>query len=274
MQIKPHVWVMHIDDGATAHPGGSNNCFVGDPAEEMVLVDTGDYEREWTRRILDFHKELGSPKIGAIVITHGHGDHTGGLDRLHEAFQAPVRCHPKLAERLGKIVGEDAVVKLRSRELIRTGGGATLRALFTPGHEVDHVCYYLRQDGVMFTGDTVLGSSSSTVGDLQSYMKSLELLTHYKHDTICPAHGAVVGPPRGGRLIRWYIDHRNQREREVLASMAKGITDPKEMVRDIYPKNLKKGLRNGAERNVRTHLDKLIKDGRVQEAPATFTPKA
>ena len=111
MQIKPHVWGMHIDDGATAHPGGSNNFFVGDPAEEMVLVDTGDHEREWTRNILDFHKELGSPKIGAIVITHGHGDHTGGLDRLYEAFRAPVRCHPKLAERLGKIVGEDAVVK-------------------------------------------------------------------------------------------------------------------------------------------------------------------
>ena len=270
MQVTPHVWAMHIDDGATAHPGGSNNYFVGDPGEEMVLVDTGDHEREWTRRILDFHRELGSPKVSAILISHGHGDHTGGLDRLNEAFHAQVRCHPKLAERLGKIVGEEMVTKLRSRELVRTGGGATLRALFTPGHEVDHVCYYLRQDRVMFTGDTVLGSSSSTVGDLFSYMKSLHLLTGFPHDTVCPAHGAVVPPPRGRRLVQWYIDHRGEREREVLAALSKGITEPKEMVRDIYPRNLKRGLRNGAERNVRTHLDKLMKEGRVEETPASF----
>ncbi len=49
MQITPHVYNMHIDDGATSHPGGSNNFFVGDPSEEMILIDTGDYEREWTR---------------------------------------------------------------------------------------------------------------------------------------------------------------------------------------------------------------------------------
>ena len=59
MQITPHVFNMHIDDGATSHPGGSNNFFVGDPSDEMVLIDTGDYERRWTRNILDYYQELG-----------------------------------------------------------------------------------------------------------------------------------------------------------------------------------------------------------------------
>jgi len=105
MQITPHVYNMHIDDGATAHPGGSNNFFVGDPSEEMVLIDTGDYQREWTRSILDYYDELGRPKITAILITHGHGDHTGGLDRIHEVMQAPVvRCHPKLVKHLQKLL--------------------------------------------------------------------------------------------------------------------------------------------------------------------------
>ena len=273
MLVKPHVYVMHIDDGGVAHPGGSNNYFVGDPNEEMILIDTGDHQRAWTRDILDYYKELGRPKITAILITHGHGDHTGGLDRIHDATGAPVRCHPKLAERLGEIVGEEAVVSVRSRELIKTGGRTTLRALFTPGHEVDHVCYYLRQDRVLFTGDTILGASSSTVGDLVSYMNSLHLLSRYRHDTVCPAHGPVVPPPRGARLVQWYINHRNEREEQVLAALAKGITGVTEIVRDIYPRNLKKGLRHAAERNVQTHLRKLTKEGRVVEIPSRYSLK-
>ena len=273
MQVKPHVYAMHIDDGAVTHPGGSNNYFIGDPDEEMVLIDTGDHHRAWTQSILDYYQGLGRPKITAILITHSHGDHTGGIDRIHEATGAPVRCHPKLAERLGKVVGEKAVVSLRSRELIKTGGGATLRSLFTPGHEVDHVCYYLRQDRVLFTGDTILGASSTTVGDVSSYMKSLELLSRYQHDTICPAHGPVVPPPRGARLVRQYISHRNEREEQILAALSKGITSVTDMVRDIYPRTLKRGLRQAAERNVQTHLRKLKREGRVVETPARYSLK-
>ncbi|MBH52290.1 MAG: hypothetical protein CL785_03955 [Chloroflexi bacterium] len=269
MQVTDHVWVMHYDDGATAHPGGSNNCFVGNPKKEMILIDTGDHEKEWLKRILDFHKELGSPQITSILITHGHFDHIGGLDRLHEEFQCPVRCHPKLVKKLQKIVGEENVIPLKSRELLHIDD-VTLRALFTPGHEVDHVCYYLRKDKVMFTGDSILGSSSSTVQDLYNYMKSLRLLSKFKHTTICPAHGKIVSPPRGGQLVSWYINHREQREKEVMESLKKGITNTKEIVSDIYPRNLKKGLRDAAERNVRTHLAKLIKDGLVTEEPASF----
>lgn len=273
MQVKPHVYGVHIESGGDFHPGGSNNYFVGKPDQEMVLVDTGDHHRNWTKAILDYHKELGQPKISAILITHGHGDHTGGIDRIHEATGAPVRCHPKLVERLGKVIGKESVISLRSKEVIRTGGDASLVALFTPGHEIDHVCYYLRQDRVLFTGDTVLGASSTTVHDLSSYMKSLQLLMRYKHDTICPAHGPVVLPPQGAKLVQRYIDHRNQRENQVLEAVGKGIKDVSDIVRAIYPRNLKKGLRNAAERNVDRHLRKLIKDGRVTESPAQFSIK-
>jgi glyoxylase-like metal-dependent hydrolase (beta-lactamase superfamily II) len=261
---------MHIDDGGVSHPGGSNNYFVGDPHEDMVLIDTGDQFRAWTQSILDYYQHLGRPRISAILLTHGHGDHIGGLDRVQEVMQAPVRCHPKLVERLETMVGKDIVTPLKSREVFRIGGSATLRALFTPGHEVDHVSFYLKEDRTLFTGDCILGASSSTVRDLRSYMHSLHLLTRYQHDTICPGHGPVVPPPRGAQLVRWYIDHRQQREQQILAALARGITGVKDITRAIYPRNLRQGLRQGAERNVATHLEKLRQEGRVVETPSHY----
>src|ERR671930_2169904 len=130
MQVTPHVYVMHIDDGAAFHPGGSNNYFVGDPGQEMVLIDTGDQHREWTRSILRYYEELGRPRISAILLTHGHHDHVGGLDRLFDAMQAPARCHPHLAATLQTMVGKDAVLPLRPDEMVKTGGGVALQALF------------------------------------------------------------------------------------------------------------------------------------------------
>jgi glyoxylase-like metal-dependent hydrolase (beta-lactamase superfamily II) len=270
MQVKPTIHVMHIDDDSVYHPGGSNNFFVGHPHEEMVLIDTGDQQREWTNRILDFYQQMGRPKIRAILLTHGHGDHIGGLDRVYETLQAPVRCHPKLAQKLESMLGKGVVEPLKSREVLPIGDQVNLRALFTPGHEVDHIAFHYKEEKVLFTGDCVLGASSSTVRDLGTYMQSLNLLTRFAHDTICPGHGPIVPPPRGAELVQNYIRHREQRERQILAALAKGITDVKAIARDVYPRNLKKGLWAGAERNVMTHLEKLKQEGRIVEQPAQF----
>ena len=218
MQVTPHVYACHVDDGAVAHPGGSNNYFVGDPAEDMILIDTGQHDRSWTQQILDYYESLGKPKITGIAITHGHADHYGGVDKLFDAMGEPdVRCHPKLTKTLEALVPKESIKPVKSREVLRAGGGAALRSIFTPGHSVDHVCFHFAGERVLFTGDTILGSSSATIGDLFAYMKSLQMLTKFRHDVICPAHGAVVPAPRGRRLVQWYIDHRSQREEEVLS---------------------------------------------------------
>ena len=92
---------------------------------QRAPIDTGDHWREWTRAVLDYYDGLGRPKIGAILITRGHVDHIGGIDRVQEATGAVVRCHPKLAARLRKILGDDgAVAPLESREKVAASGAS------------------------------------------------------------------------------------------------------------------------------------------------------
>ncbi len=274
MQLTEHVYSTHImEDQASfgaMHPGGTQIYFVGDPKDHMVLIDSGEPYRSWTRQILDYHRELGSPTISAILITHGHGDHIGGLDRLQEAMGCPVRCHPKLEATLVQRLGAGTVVKLRSREQVPTGGGAVLRALFTPGHEEDHVCYYLAADRVLFSGDNILGNSSSSVRNLRQYMSSLELMVKQRLEIICPGHGQVI--LNGKARIQWYIHHRQEREEQLLHALESGAQTVDQAVTAVYPKNLRKNLRPSAARNMRTHLDKLKKEGRVAEHPATYVP--
>ena len=272
MQITEHVYSTHISEDPNAygamHPGGTQIYFVGDPNDRMVMIDSGEPYRAWRRQILEYWTELGEPRIDAILITHGHGDHIGGLDRLQEVFDCPVRCHPKLAPRLQHILGGDSVSALGARETIETGGGARLRPLFTPGHEEDHVCYFLRPDRVLFSGDNLLGNSSSSVRDLKLYMNSLSRMAKTRPQVVCPGHGNTI--LRGEQRILQQIAHRQGREEQVVAAVAGGAGTVEEIVTAVYPRNLRKSLREAAGRNVRTHLAKLRQDGRVVETAATY----
>ena len=272
MRIAEHIYSTHIQEDQSTfgamHPGGTQIYFVGDPNDHMVMVDTGEPYRSWTQQILDYHSELGKPRISSILITHGHGDHIGGLDRLQQAMDCPVRCHPKLVPLLSQRLDSGCVRKLRSRETITTGGGISLRVLFTPGHEDDHVAYYLAEGRVLFSGDTILGNSSSSVRNLKQYMASLELMARQRPNVICPGHGQII--QNATQRVQWYIEHRQQREEQVVGALQAGATMVDEVVKWVYPRNLRRNLRDAAARNVRTHLVKLIEEKRVIEQSASY----
>ena len=135
MQITPHIYSTHIEEDPNTfgamHPGGTQIYFVGDPSDRMVVVDSGEPYRSWTRQILAYHAELGRPRISAILITHGHGDHIGGLDRLQDSFDCEVRCHPDLEPRLTHQLGAGIVRPLQEQDSVDTGGGVSLQAWHT-----------------------------------------------------------------------------------------------------------------------------------------------
>ena len=118
------------------------------------------------------------------------------------------------------------------------------------------------------SGDNILGRSSSSVRNLKQYLASLELMARQNPAIICPGHGPTIYD--GAARIRWYLQHRQEREKQILDALSNGAATVDETVAAVYPRNLRKNLRPAAARNVSTHLAKLQAEGRVAEQPARY----
>ncbi|MBA3055620.1 MAG: MBL fold metallo-hydrolase [Sphingomonadales bacterium] len=221
---------------------------------------------------------IGAARVAALCCTHTHRDHSPAAAPLREATGAPViGCAPLVLEAIGpradapfdKTYTPDRV--LQDGESL-SGPDWTLTAVATPGRTSNHLCYALEESGALFTGDHVMGWSTSVVappdGDMAAYMASLDKL-HARQDRVYyPAHGPQIDKPQ--QLVRGMIGHRRQRERQILKLLDSGAAMIEEMVPQMY-KGVDQQLWPAAGQSVLAHLIELQQRGVVIHAEARWT---
>ena len=257
--------VLGLNPGMMTGPG-TNTYLIG--RSDPILLDTGAGVADYVPLLEGYLKERGWSQPSRVVLTHRHRDHLGGVEHLRERYRGL---------RVGKMIHRDAglpadIEDLRDGQTIE-GDGVTLVALHTPGHASDHLCYYLAEEKAVFTGDVVLGGSTTVIpaedGDLLDYMTSLKRLQSLDVRRIYPAHGPVIEDAQG-RLAE-YVEHRLLRERQILAALGDGLTTIPTMVARIYA-DVPVNLHAMAGQSVASHLKKLAREGRVREHAVADAP--
>jgi glyoxylase-like metal-dependent hydrolase (beta-lactamase superfamily II) len=236
---------------------GTQSYIVGQ--RDLAIVDPGPDNPDHIAAIL---RAVGDRPVSAILCTHTHRDHSPAARPLAEATGAVViGCAPLVLRDDGPRADASfdpsyAPDTVMSNGDVLTGADWTIRAIATPGHTSNHLCYALDEDGALFTGDHVMGWSTTVVsppdGDMADYMRSLQLLMEREDRIFFPAHGEAVERPR--RLVRGMIGHRRMREGQILRFIGKNGTSPiTAMVAEMY-RGIDPGLHGAAGRSVQAHL--------------------
>src|SRR5262245_900068 len=237
---------------------GTNTYLVG-TGRRPLLLDTGQGVAAYLPLLERALAKRGSPGLEAIVLTHAHPDHVGGVAGIRQMVGAvPVLKRP--------LPGRDPAVELTAIDdgAVVATGGATLRAVFTPGHARDHLCFYLEEERALFTGDVVLGAGTTVIGedgDLADYLASLRRLQALDPAVIYPAHGPAIRNP--AEKLEQYIAHRLLREAQILDALAAGVDDVPALVARLYS-DVPRFLHFAAAMSVTAHLRKLAAEGRVR----------
>ncbi len=214
---------------------------------------------------------IGDAELRAILCTHTHNDHSPAAAPLARRTGAPiVGCaplviesdHPRADEAFDKTYAPTRV--LEDGEQMR-GTGWTLTAVATPGHTSNHLCFALEEAGALFTGDHVMGWSTSVVippdGDMGHYMASLEKLLAREDRVYHSAHGEAITKPK--QLVRGMIGHRRQRENQIMRLLAEAARPVADFIPQMY-KGLDERLIPAAQMSVTAHLIDLERRGLVR----------
>lgn len=262
------IWSERVSTVLGQNPGpftgpGTNTYLVG-TSKRPILLDTGIGLEVYDPLLKQGLAETkGGNELQEIVLTHVHQDHIGGVPRVQAQFGDL---------KVSKIAwpGKDDAYQfpltyIQDGARIQTEG-ATLRAIHTPGHAKDHICYYLEEEKALFTGDLVLGAGTTVVpeegGGLIQYMASLRKLLPLELTVIYPAHGPAIRQPH--KKLNEYIAHRELREQQILDAIKAGVNEIPAMVKRIYV-DTPTFLHGAAGNSVLSHLNKLKTEGVVRQ---------
>ena len=244
---------------------GTGTYIIGE--KELAVIDPGPLDYDHLSAILNATEKQ---KITHILITHNHSDHSPLALPLKEKTGAKIYYKKLKTEDTGseefeegydkKIIGD---VKLKDGDVIKNNEW-TIEAVHTPGHTSNHICFALKEEQKLFSGDHVMGWSTTVIvppdGDMNDYIMSLKKLISREEELFLPTHGPVIEKPK--KLLQDYITHRLDRERQILEAISKGNCKIPDMVKIIY-KDVDPQLHPAAAMSTLAHLNRMINNNEV-----------
>lgn len=236
---------------------------------EVAVVDPGPDDQDHIDAILG---ALEGESISHILVTHTHMDHSPGCRKLQAACNAPTYAYgPHGAGKIeqGISVEEGGDMEFEPDHVVRHGdiihgSDWSVECVYTPGHTSNHMCFALQQQNALFTGDHVMGWSTSIVsppdGDMSDYLDSLDLLLQRDDQVYWPTHGPCIDEPKAH--VRAFIQHRQEREQQIIDCIEQGIFKIGEMVPAMYH-DTPEFMYPAAARSVLAAMDNLVKKRRV-----------
>jgi glyoxylase-like metal-dependent hydrolase (beta-lactamase superfamily II) len=264
---------------------GTGTYVVGEG--EVAVIDPGP---ELAEHIDALIASLADEQVTHILVTHTHRDHSPAAKALKAASGAPTygfgphagghRGDPGIEEGGDWDFVPDVVVRDGDTVEGGTGSGTSgakwrFEAVHTPGHTSNHLCFALPDAGILFSGDHVMGWSTSVIappdGDMAAYMASLDKLLARPDRVYWPTHGPAIGEPE--RHVRAFIAHRREREAGIIDCLKSGCETIDAVVERLYV-GLNPALRRAAGRSVLAHLIDLIgRDIVASEAAPTIAAR-
>lgn len=271
-QVSPLIQRVICNNPSPFTYVGTGTYIVGraEAGARVAVIDPGPHDDAHFEALLN---ALDGRTVCHILITHTHLDHSPLSTRLSQACgDAPIWSAPLPARTDTSAEGQDDSFTpdalLSDGQLIE-GDGWTLEVMETPGHASNHLAFALMQENALFSGDHIMGWSTTIVappdGDMADYMDSLDKVMARRFDIIWPTHGPAI--TEVAPFLQAYKDHRMERENQVLAQLKAGHSTIAEMVPVLYAA-VDQRLWPAASLSVLSHLMKLTKDGRVIAAPA------
>ena len=235
---------------------GTNTFLIG--ADELWILDPGPDDDAHFELLV---AEIGASRVLGVLSTHSHPDHWPMAPRLAGHYDAPTLGFaaragfaPDRTIADGEVLGGEPLEERR----------ATLEAIHTPGHASDHLCFLFAEEKALFSGDHVMGWSTSVIappgGNLNDYMSSLDKLQGYSYSRMHPAHGFPIEDPRG--RIEDLRHHRLQRTEQALDALDAGLEEIPAMVDRIYA-GIDPKLHQAAQLSLLAHLLALVEQGKV-----------
>src|SRR5262249_48997072 len=257
IEMRPGIVLVPLRT-PTLPPATHTNCYVVGGDEVVVIDPASPYTEE--QALLD--RVLETRNVREIWLTHLHRDHVSGANHLREKRGVKIAAHPITARDLEGFVDVDRTFAENERLELAGHPGWTLQIWHTPGHARGHVCIFEARNGSLITGDLMAGLGTIVIdppeGHMATYLDSLRRMQALPVTALFPAHGPVMANAKA--KIQKYLDHRIDRERNILAAWKNGYREPSAIVREVYT-DVAPAMHELAERSVVAHLEKLKDEG-------------